>query len=72
MVDRVRIVALSVVCVNLALVCEPWLPFYSLKGRQGFTWVDFPQWESYSPDPIEACLSCPGGMVAPVAVYRAL
>ena len=21
---------------------EPWLPFYSLKGRQGFTWVDLP------------------------------
>jgi hypothetical protein len=21
---------------------EPWLPFYSLKGRQRFTWVDFP------------------------------
>jgi hypothetical protein len=27
------------VCVfgEPALSCEPWLPFYSLKGRQGFT-----------------------------------
>ena len=76
-VDRVLVVALAKselgVCVwRPDPSYEPWLPFYNLKGRQGFTWVNFPQWKSYSPDPVEACSSCPWGMVTPVEVCRAL
>jgi len=78
----VFVCCLSLDCVDCwpCLGCDPWPPFYSLKGDTGIYmcdwWSSSGEWYCHSPGHVEACPSRPWGMadsmVAPVKGYRAL